>query len=147
MCLQSKTGFAAGSKGSFLPSVFSQVTIPGPISICRRPTRSWIATGTSVRAAAKLATLSERRVLRWVAFNGFFPAVEEAQRKGQVVKDDPFGHPGQRDEAWFKREVAPKLDAFSLKEIAARRRAYRSRPARAFGPERECRIRGIGRRC
>jgi CRISPR-associated protein Cas1 len=28
-------------------------------------------------------------------------------------------HPGQRDEAWFKREVAPKLDAFSLKEIAA----------------------------
>jgi hypothetical protein len=26
-------------------------------------------------------------------------------------------HPGQRDEAWFKREVAPKLDAFSLKEI------------------------------
>ena len=28
-------------------------------------------------------------------------------------------HPGQRDEAWFKREIAPKLDAFSLKEIAA----------------------------
>jgi hypothetical protein len=27
-------------------------------------------------------------------------------------------HPGQRDEAWFKREIAPKLDAFSLKEIA-----------------------------
>ncbi|MFY9663241.1 MAG: CRISPR-associated endonuclease Cas1, partial [Candidatus Cybelea sp.] len=27
-------------------------------------------------------------------------------------------HPGPRDEAWFKREVAPKLDAFSLKEIA-----------------------------
>jgi hypothetical protein len=26
-------------------------------------------------------------------------------------------HPGQRDEAWFKREVAPKLDGFSLKEI------------------------------
>jgi hypothetical protein len=26
-------------------------------------------------------------------------------------------HPGQRDEAWFKREVAPKLDAFSLSEI------------------------------
>jgi hypothetical protein len=28
-------------------------------------------------------------------------------------------HPGQRDDAWFKGEVAPKLDAFSLKEIAA----------------------------
>jgi hypothetical protein len=27
-------------------------------------------------------------------------------------------HPGQRDEAWFKREIAPKLDAFTLKEIA-----------------------------
>ena len=28
-------------------------------------------------------------------------------------------HPGQRDEAWFKREIAPKLDGFSLREIAA----------------------------
>jgi hypothetical protein len=28
-------------------------------------------------------------------------------------------HPGQRDEAWFKREVAPRLDAFTLAEIAA----------------------------
>jgi hypothetical protein len=26
-------------------------------------------------------------------------------------------HPGQRDGAWFKREIAPKLDAFTLKEI------------------------------
>jgi CRISPR-associated endonuclease Cas1 len=26
-------------------------------------------------------------------------------------------HPRQRDEAWFKREVVPKLDGFSLKEI------------------------------
>jgi hypothetical protein len=38
-----------------------------------------------------LAALTERRILRWVAFNGFFPAVEEAQRKGRVAKDDPFG--------------------------------------------------------
>jgi hypothetical protein len=28
-------------------------------------------------------------------------------------------HPGQRDEAWFKREIGPKLDAFTLAEIAA----------------------------
>ena len=28
-------------------------------------------------------------------------------------------HPGQRDEAWFERELAPKLDAFTLAEIAA----------------------------
>jgi CRISP-associated protein Cas1 len=27
-------------------------------------------------------------------------------------------HPGQRDEAWFKREITPRLDAFSLKKIA-----------------------------
>jgi hypothetical protein len=26
---------------------------------------------------------------------------------------------GQRDEAWFKREIAPKLDAFTLAQIAA----------------------------
>ena len=26
-------------------------------------------------------------------------------------------HPGQRDEAWFKREIVPKLDAFALKAI------------------------------
>jgi hypothetical protein len=26
-------------------------------------------------------------------------------------------HPGQRDEAWFKREIETKLDAFTLKEI------------------------------
>jgi hypothetical protein len=49
-----------------------------------------LAAGTPVRAAAKLATLSERRILRWVAFNGFLPAVQEAQRKGQIVKDDPL---------------------------------------------------------
>ena len=28
-------------------------------------------------------------------------------------------HPGQRDEAWFKREIAQKLDGFTLAEIAA----------------------------
>ncbi len=28
-------------------------------------------------------------------------------------------HPGQRDDAWFKHEIAPKLDGFSLAEIAA----------------------------
>ena len=28
-------------------------------------------------------------------------------------------HPGQRDEAWFKREIAPRLDGFTLSEIAS----------------------------
>jgi hypothetical protein len=32
-------------------------------------------------------------------------------------RSDTLHHPGQRDEAWFKREIAPKLDAFTLKEI------------------------------
>ena len=27
-------------------------------------------------------------------------------------------HSDQRDEAWFKREIAPKLDAFPLREMA-----------------------------
>jgi hypothetical protein len=44
--------------------------------------------------------------------------------RGEAISDGHRGnrrwaveHPGQRDEAWFKREIAPKLDAFSLKEI------------------------------
>jgi len=36
------------------------------------------------------------------------------RRNRQWAKD----HPGQRDRAWFLREVTPKLDAFSLAEIA-----------------------------
>src|ERR1700729_184093 len=50
-----------------------------------------LATGASVRGAAKLAALSKRRILRWVAFNGFLPAAQEAKRKGQIAKGDPFG--------------------------------------------------------
>ena len=50
-----------------------------------------LASGASVRASAKLAGLTERRIARWVAFNGFFPPVEDAQHKGQVAKDDPSG--------------------------------------------------------
>jgi hypothetical protein len=50
-----------------------------------------LATGVSVRRAAKLAGLSERRILRWVAFHEFLPAVEEAQRKAQIAKADHTG--------------------------------------------------------
>jgi hypothetical protein len=49
-------------------------------------------------------------------------AVNEA--RGEAISDGhrrdrswAREHPGQRDEGWFKREIAPKLDAFSLKEI------------------------------
>jgi hypothetical protein len=43
-------------------------------------------------------------------------AISEGHRRNRSWARE---HLGQRDEAWFKREIAPKLDAFSLKEIAA----------------------------
>ncbi|MGA9943617.1 MAG: hypothetical protein WBE79_12340 [Candidatus Cybelea sp.] len=42
-------------------------------------------------------------------------AISEGHRRNRRWARD---HPGQCDENWFKREIAPKLDAFSLKEIA-----------------------------
>ena len=41
-------------------------------------------------------------------------AISEGHRRNRSWARE---HPGQRDEAWFKCEIAPKLDAFSLKEI------------------------------
>jgi hypothetical protein len=41
-------------------------------------------------------------------------AISEGHRRNRRWARE---HPGQRDEAWFKREIAPKLDAFSLKEM------------------------------
>jgi hypothetical protein len=52
-------------------------------------------------------------------------------------------HPGQRDEAWFKREIAPKLDAFPLREIADAT-GLSLRLALESEPDRGSRIRGIG---
>ena len=43
-------------------------------------------------------------------------AVTEGHRRNRSWARE---HPGQRDEAWFRREIAPKLDAFTLAEIAA----------------------------
>ena len=43
-------------------------------------------------------------------------AITEAHRRNRRWARQ---HPGQRDEAWFKREIAPKLDAFTLAKIAA----------------------------
>jgi hypothetical protein len=42
-------------------------------------------------------------------------AISEGHRRNRSWARE---HPGQRDEAWFKREIAPELDGFSLKEIA-----------------------------
>ena len=43
-------------------------------------------------------------------------AISEAHQRNRSWARE---HPGQRDEAWFKREIVPKLDAFSLRAIAA----------------------------
>ena len=43
-------------------------------------------------------------------------AIAEGHRRNRSWARE---HPGQRDEAWYKREIAPKLDGFTLKEIAA----------------------------
>jgi CRISPR-associated endonuclease Cas1 len=42
-------------------------------------------------------------------------AISEGHRRNRLWARE---HPGQCDEAWFKREIVPKLDAFSLSEIA-----------------------------
>ena len=41
-------------------------------------------------------------------------AIAEGHRRNRTWARE---HPGQRDEAWFRREIVPKLDGFSLKEI------------------------------
>jgi hypothetical protein len=43
-------------------------------------------------------------------------AVSEGHRRNRSWARE---HLSQRDEAWFKREIAPKLDAFTFKVIAA----------------------------
>jgi hypothetical protein len=42
-------------------------------------------------------------------------AIAEGHRRNRSWARE---HPGERDETWFKREIAPKLDAFTLAEIA-----------------------------
>jgi hypothetical protein len=44
----------------------------------------------------------------------YAPAISDGHRCNRSWARE---HSVQRDEAWFKREAAPKLDAFSLKEI------------------------------
>ena len=42
-------------------------------------------------------------------------AISEGHRRNRSWARE---HPSQRDEAWFKREIAPKLDGYSLSQIA-----------------------------
>ena len=43
-------------------------------------------------------------------------AISEGHRRNRSWARE---HPGQRDEVWFKREIAPRVDAFTLSEIAS----------------------------
>lgn len=43
-------------------------------------------------------------------------AISEGHRRNRSWARE---HPGQRDETWFRREIVPKLDVFTLAEIAA----------------------------
>jgi hypothetical protein len=43
-------------------------------------------------------------------------AISEGHRRNRTWARE---HPGQRDEAWFKHEIASNLDAFTLAELAA----------------------------
>ena len=43
-------------------------------------------------------------------------AISEGHRRNRSWSRE---HPSQRDEAWYRREIAPRLDAFTLGEIAA----------------------------
>jgi hypothetical protein len=42
-------------------------------------------------------------------------AISEGHRRNRSWARE---HPGQRDQAWFKREIAPNLNVFTLAEIA-----------------------------
>jgi hypothetical protein len=42
-------------------------------------------------------------------------AISDGHRRNRSCARE---HSDQRDEAWFKREIAPKLDAFPLREMA-----------------------------
>jgi hypothetical protein len=43
-------------------------------------------------------------------------AISEGHRRNRSWARE---HPGERDDVWFKREIAPRLDAFTLSEIAS----------------------------
>lgn len=75
-----------------------------------------LATGKTVREAAKMAGLSERRVARWVAFNGFLPTIRKAQRKGKTARNKPFS-----DEAFASlTELNAALSDRTFQETADR---------------------------
>jgi hypothetical protein len=71
-----------------------------------------IETARKVLAAQTVAGRDPRRSAAVNEARG--EAIAEGHRRNRSWARE---HPGQRDEAWFKREIAPKLDAFTLKEM------------------------------
>ena len=100
-----------------------------------------------LRRSRRRATLAARLRLDSIdvqrGLRGRAEAISEGHRRNRRWARE---HPAEHDEVWFKREIVPKLDAFTLNE-SPRRRACRSQPARASGLERRCRIRGVGTLC
>jgi hypothetical protein len=72
-----------------------------------------IAKAREALAAQTVAGHDPRRSLGSNRARG--EAIAEGHRRNRSWARE---HPGPRDEAWFKREVAPKLDGFPLNEIA-----------------------------
>ena len=72
-----------------------------------------IATPRKALAAQTAAGHDPRRSLGSNRARG--EAIGEGHRRNRRWARE---HPGQRDKAWFKREIAPKLDGSSLNEIA-----------------------------
>ena len=69
--------------------------------------------GSQVLAAQTAAGNDPRRSAAVTRARG--EAIADGHRRNRSWARE---HPAQRDEAWFRREIAPKLDAFTLGEIA-----------------------------
>lgn len=76
---------------------------------------------------AKKAVVAARKALAALAAAGKDPRSDSEvnSRRGAAISEShrqnrewARSHPGQQEKAWFKREIAPNLDGFSLKELA-----------------------------
>ncbi|MGB8907343.1 MAG: hypothetical protein WCC84_01205, partial [Candidatus Cybelea sp.] len=92
----------------------TETSVSEPLMTCRNLSSDDVKTGSGHTLGISLAVthvLAKRRpvVRRRERASGFHGRNRRWEHE----------HPGQRDDAWFKREIAPKLDAFTLAEIAA----------------------------
>ena len=97
---------SASNTGRISESVYAEST-------SRAPGLRAIVSARKVLAAQSAAGNDPRRTTGLNGARG--EAISERHRRNRTWARE---HPGQRDEARFKREVAPRLDAFSLSEIA-----------------------------